>query len=91
MDKNELNSLQDNITVAMAFVKAAEEVKRENAERERRNREKAAEAARIRRKLKENDEAYEEYRRNNPPTEQECREALSAIRACMEQAKNQRK
>ncbi len=91
MDKNELNGLQDNITVAMAFIKAAEEVKLENAERERRNREKAAEAARIRRKLKENDEAYAEYRRNNPPTEEECREALKRIRACMEQAKNQSK
>jgi len=86
MDENELNSLQDNIIVAMAFVKAAEEVKRENMERERRNRENAAEATKVRRKLKEIDETYEEYRRNNPPTEEECREALEIIIAGMEQA-----
>ena len=58
------------------FIKAAEDVKRENAEREKRNKEKAAAAAESRRREKALDEAYAEYCRSNPPTESECREAL---------------
>ena len=81
MNEKDLTELQNELDVANMFLKAAEDVKRENAEREKRNREKAAAASRRREKAL--DKAYAEYCRNNPPTESECREALETIRACI--------
>lgn len=84
MDEKNVTELQNELDVANMFLKAAEDVKRENAEREKRNKEKAAAAVESRRREKALDEAYAEYCRNNPPTESECREALEAIRACID-------
>lgn len=84
MDEKDLTELQSELDMANMFLKAAEDVKRENAEREKRNKEKAAAAAESRRREKALDEAYAEYCRNNPPTDSECREALKTIRACID-------
>lgn len=84
MNEKDLTELQSELDMANMFLKAAEDVKRENAEREKRNREKAAAAAESRRREKALDEAYAEYCRNNPPTDSECREALKTIRACID-------
>lgn len=84
MDEKKVTELQSELDMANMFLKAAEDVKRENAEREKRNREKAAAAAESRRREKALDEAYAEYCRNNPPTDSECREALETIRACID-------
>lgn len=84
MNEKDLTELQSELDMANMFLKAAEDVKRENAEREKRNREKAAAAAESRRREKALDEAYAEYCRNNPPTDSECREALETIRACID-------
>lgn len=83
MDEKDLNKLQNDLDVANMFIRAAEEVKQSNTERERRNREKAAAAAERRRREQALDEAYAEYCRNNPPTEGECREALETIKSCI--------
>lgn len=84
MKEKNLIELQSGLDVVNMFIKAAEDVKRENAEREKRNKEKAAAAAESRRREKVLDEAYAEYCRSNPPTESECREALETIRACID-------
>ncbi len=84
MKEKNLIELQSGLDVVNMFIKAAEDVKRENAEREKRNKEKAAAAAESRRREKALDEAYAEYCRSNPPTESECREALETIRACID-------
>lgn len=83
MNEKDLTQLQSELDLADMFLKAAEDIKRENAEREKRSKEKAAAAAQSRRREKALDEAYAEYCRNNPPTESECREALETIRACI--------
>lgn len=83
MNEKDLTKLQSELDVVNMFLKAAEDVKRENAEREKRNRKKAAAAAQIRRREKALDEAYAEHCRNNPPTDSECRETLETIRACI--------
>lgn len=83
MDEKDFNKLQNDLDVANMFIRAAEEVGQLNAEREKRNREKAVMAAERRRREKALDEAYAEYCRNNPPTESECREALETIKSCI--------
>lgn len=83
MDEKNVTELQNELNVANMFLKAAEEVEQSNAEREKRNKEKAAAAAESRRREKALDEAYAEYCRNNPPTESECREALETIKSCI--------
>lgn len=83
MDEKKVTELQNELNVANMFLKAAEDVKCENVEREKRNREKAAAATESRRREKALDEAYAEYCRNNPPTESECREALETIKSCI--------
>lgn len=83
MDEKNVTELQNELNVANMFLKATEDVKCENAEREKRNREKASAAAASRRRKKALDEAYAEYCRNNPPTESECREALETIKSCI--------
>lgn len=83
MDEKNVTELQNELNVANMFLKAAEDVKRENAEREKRNKDKAAVAAESRRREKALDDAYAEYCRNNPPTESECREAIETIKSCI--------
>lgn len=83
MDEKKLNELQNSLDVSMMFLKAAKEVKQANAEREERNRAKAAAAAERRCREKALDEAYAKYCRSNPPTDTECREAAELIRSCI--------
>lgn len=82
MDEKKLNGLQAEIDVSMMFLKAAEEAKQKNAEREQRNIAKAKSAAERRRREKALDDAYAEYCRNNPPTEEDYRAAVEVIRSC---------
>ncbi len=71
MDNKDIERLGSQLDVSMAFLKAAEEVKALEAERDKRIHEKAVKAAENRRKAAENRAAYEEWRRENPPTEEE--------------------
>lgn len=70
MDKN-VNEIQKQLEVSMAFMKAAAETKEKKAERDKRIREKAVKAAEVRRREKAEREAYEAWHRDNPPTEEE--------------------
>lgn len=83
MDDKKLNGLEKGLEVSSLFLKAAEEVKQANAEREKRNKAKAAAAVDRRRREKALDEAYAEYCRNNPPTDSECRKAAEIIKSCI--------
>lgn len=83
MDEKKLNGLQAEIDVSMMFLKAAQEAKQKNMEREQRNMAKAKAAAERRRREKALDEAYAEYCRNNPLTEEEYRAAVEIIRSCL--------
>ncbi len=85
MNEKKLNGLENGLEVSSLFLKAAEEVKQANAEREKRNKAKAAAAADRRRREKALDEAYAEYCRNNPPTDSECRKAAEEIRSCLKE------
>ena len=85
MDKNKLSSLQNGLEISSLFLKAAEEVKQANVERDERNKAKAAAAVDRRRREKALDEAYAEYCRNNPPTDSECRKAAEEIRFCLKE------
>lgn len=83
MDEKKICDLENSLDVSMMFLKAAEEVKQANVEREERNRAKAVSAAERRRREKALDEAYAEYCRNNPPTEEECENAVRVLRSCI--------
>ena len=83
MNEKKISDLENSLDVSMMFLKAAEEVKQTNAEREERNKAKAAAAAERRRREKALDEAYAEYCRNNPPTDSECKEAAAIIKSCI--------
>ncbi|MDE5860527.1 MAG: hypothetical protein K2H23_09140 [Oscillospiraceae bacterium] len=83
MDDKKLNSLENGLDMSAIFLKAAEEVKQANAERDERNKAKAAAAVDRRRRGKALDEAYAEYCRNNPPTDSECRKAAEIIKSCI--------
>ena len=85
MDKKKLNGLEKGLEVSSLFLKAAEEVKQANAERDARNKAKAAAAVDRRRREKALDEAYAEYCRNNPPTDSECRRAAEEVRFCLKE------
>ena len=85
MGEKELSSLKNGLDISTMFLKAAEEVKQANAEREKRNKAKAAAAVDRRRREKALDEAYAEYCRNNPPTDSECRKAAEEIRSCLKE------
>lgn len=89
MDEKKVNGLQNEIDTSMMFLQAAEEVKKENAEREQRNMEKAAAAAERRRREKALDEAYAEYCGNNPPTREDYEEAKKIIRSCLKPKEGQ--
>ena len=89
MDKNKLSSLQNGLEISSLFLKAAEEVKQANAEREKRNKVKAAAAVDRRRREKALDEAYAEYCRNNPPTEEECKKAARVLRSCINERESE--
>ena len=85
MDEKKLSGLENGLEVSSLFLKAAEEVKQANAERDERNKAKAAAAVDRRRREKALDEAYAEYCRNNPPTDSECRKAAEEIRFCLKE------
>ena len=70
MDKN-VNEIQKQLEISMAFMKAAAKSKEKKAERDKRIREKAVRAAVIRRREKAERETYEAWRRDNLPTEEE--------------------
>lgn len=86
MDKK-LNEIQKQIEVSMAFIKAVEEVKAEKAEREKRINEQAVKAAEERRKEKAEKMAYEAWRRENPPTEEERSEHRRKFKEILEKVK----
>ena len=85
MDEKKLNGLGKGLDMSTIFLKATEEVKQANAERDERNKAKAAAAVDRRRREKALDEAYAEYCRNNPPTDSECRKAEEEIRFCLKE------
>lgn len=85
MDDKKLNGLEKGLEVSSLFLKAAEEVKQANAERDERNKAKAAAAVDRRRREKALDEAYAEYCRNNPPTDSECKKAAEEIRSSLKE------
>ena len=60
MDENRINGLQNELDNSMMFLKAIEEVKRENEAREERNRAKAKAAAEKRRRKKALEENKEQ-------------------------------
>ncbi len=70
MDKK-VNEIQKQLEVSMAFIKAADEVTAERAKRKKRMEEMAVKAAEERRKKKAEREAFQEWRRNNPSTDEE--------------------
>lgn len=70
MDKK-ANEIQKQLEVSMAFIKAAEEVTVERAERKKRMEERAVKAAEERRKNKAEREKFQERRRNNPTDDEE--------------------
>lgn len=83
MDEKRIKDLQSELDNSMMFLKAIEEVKRENAEREKRNKLKAKAAAEKRRRKKALDDVYSEYCRCNPPIKEEYENAVKAIRSCI--------
>ena len=83
MEEKNLNKLENSLDISTMFLKAAEEVKQANAERDERNKAKAAAAVDRRRREKALDEAYDEYCRNNPPTDSECKAAAEIVKSCI--------
>lgn len=83
MEEKNLIELENSLEISTMFLKAAEEVKQANAERDERNKAKAAAAVDRRRREKALDEAYAEYCRNNPPTDSECKAAAEIIKSCI--------
>ena len=83
MEEKNLNELENSLDISTVFLKAAEEVKQANAERDERNKAKAVAAVDRRRREKALDEAYAEYCRNNPPTDSECKAAVEIIKSCI--------
>ena len=83
MNEKKLSGLEKDLDISSMFLKAAEEVKQANAERDERNKAKAAAAVDRRRREKALDEAYAEYCRNNPPTDSECKAAAEIIKSCI--------
>lgn len=83
MEEKKLNELENSLDVSTMFLNAVNEVKQANAERDERNKAKAAAAVHRRRREKALDEAYDEYCRNNPPTDSECNAAVEVIRSCI--------
>ena len=83
MDEKKLSGLEKDLDISSMFLKAAEEVKQANAERDERNKAKAAAAVERRRREKALDEAYAEYCRNNPPTDSESKAAAEIIKSCI--------
>ena len=60
MDEKKLSGLEKGLDMSTIFLRATEEVKQANAERDKRNKAKAAAAADRRRREKALDEAYAE-------------------------------
>ena len=91
MDEKKLSGLENDLDISTMFLKAAEEVKQANAERDERNKAKAAAAVDRRRREKALDEAYAEYCRNNSPTEEECKNAARVLRSCINKKESEPK
>lgn len=89
MNEKKLSDLENGLEVSSLFLKAAEEVKQANAERDERNKAKAAAAVDRRRREKALDEAYAEYCSNNPPTEEECKKAARVLRSCINEKESE--
>ncbi|MDE5992317.1 MAG: hypothetical protein K2G87_04630 [Oscillospiraceae bacterium] len=85
MNEKKLNGLGNGLDMSAIFLKAAEEVKQANAERDKINKAKAAAAVDRRRREKELDEAYAKYCRNNPSTDSECIKAAEEIRSWLKE------
>ncbi len=83
MEEKKLNELDNSLDISTMFLKAAEEVTQANAERDERNKAKAAAAVERRRREKALNEAYAEYSGNNPPTDSECKAAAEIIKSCI--------
>lgn len=86
MDGKNIDRLQNDLNISMMFMKAAQEVREQEAEREERIRVRAAEVARHNREEAESKAVYEEYRRINGYTAEERetarREFLETLREC---------
>lgn len=67
----DIEKIERELNVSMAFLKAVDEVKQNGEERSKRRKVQAAEAAKKRRAANENRAAYEKWRSENPPTEEE--------------------
>ena len=89
MDKKKLSGLENGLDMSAIFLKTAEEVKQANAERDERNKAKAIAAVDRRLREKALDEAYAEYCRNNPPTEEECKNATRVLRSCINERESE--
>ena len=79
MDKK-ANEIKKQLEVSMAFIKAAEEVTAERAERQKWPEERAVKAAEERRKKKVEREEFQEWRRNNPTTKEEKAERRQKLK-----------
>lgn len=86
MDKK-ANEIQKQLEVTMAFVKAADEARAEQSERKKRIREQAQKAAKERRQRKAEREAYQEWRRNNPLTDEEKAEHRQRFKGMLNKLK----
>ncbi len=71
MKADRIDEMKKELDVSLAFIKAAEEIKAEKVERDKRNKEQAVKAAEQRRRQKYEREAYEKWRRENPLTDEE--------------------
>lgn len=87
-------SIEEQIKVQQAFLRAKAEYAEQETERKKRIAEKAAEAAEIRRKRNAEraakDAAEKEYRRTHPITPEQRRENSRILRELIENAKKSR-
>ena len=91
MDEKKLSGLENGLDMSAIFLKAAAEVKQDNAERDERNKAKATAAVDRRRREKALDEAYAEYCRNNPPTEEDYKNAARVLRSFINEKESEPK
>ena len=74
MKTDRIDEMSKELDVSLAFIKAAQEVKTEKLERDKRNKEQAVKAAEQRCRQKYEREAYEKWRMENPLTDEERKE-----------------
>lgn len=82
-----IRSRRKELEATMAFVKAADEARAEQSEREKRIREQAQKAAKECRQRKAEREAYQEWRRNNPLTDEEKAEHRQRFKGMLNKLK----